>query len=98
MLYEYNLTGFDHRHPPQTAVRVDQQLRTMTPMQAWWSGLLLMGSPQFGHQVGAKDLYDEYRGTHPRYPLSANIWASELLKLCPGITKQRASWPWARTR
>lgn len=90
VLYEWDLSRFDDRRPPETEARVDQHLRTMSPLQQWWAGLLTGGSEHFGTEVPVRDLHNEYRAAVPRYAQPINQFAAELLRLRASIAKRRA--------
>jgi hypothetical protein len=106
MLYDlinYNLTNFDHRHPPKTAALDEQKKLSLGTTDAWWKEVFDRGyvfqskiglHSSFGHwfsPVSKELLYKSYlqfsESRHERHPISREAMGKRLLEL--GCKKAR---------
>lgn len=95
-LLSRDLTGFDPFVPPNTRARLEQQLRSMSPMEEWFYGCLRVGAigdALFDGDVQCKAAFDHYLKMMEHRGISRRSAETDLgimiNKIFPGIDKPR---------
>lgn len=103
-LLHFDLGRVDLRKIPRTQALLEQKIRSLDTVEAWWyerllSGGTTTGSEQWNQEIGCQILFDDYIGVSDKVGVrrksEQTAFGIKLGKLVPGLTKTR---PWVDDR
>lgn len=98
-LLHVDLSGINLREIPKTAALLEQKIRSLHPVEAWWFARLSEGAPtrQFDNwpaMISKQDLFTDFIEASDRAGVRRRGYETEigmkLKKIAPGLTERRA--------